>query len=297
MSITSRDNLLIFGCGFSGEAIARLAAGNFAAITGTTRDAAKADRIRNAGAEPLVFDGETLSPELVSRLAGTTHLLVSIAPGEAGDPVLNALEKAEAALPALKWTGYLSTVGVYGDHGGAWVDEQTEPRPVSKRSRQRLEAETAWREFAGARGLPLAVLRLSGIYGPGRNAFVNIANGTARRLVKPGQVFNRIHRDDIAAAALAAARKKADGIFNITDDEPAPPQDVVTFAHELAGVAPPPETDFETADLSPMARSFYGENKRVSNAKSKAELGLAYAFPDYRTALTRMWREESWKPQ
>ena len=297
MSITSRDNLLIFGCGFSGEAIAKQATGNFSAITGTTRDAAKADRIRNAGAEPLVFDGETLSPELVSRLAGTTHLLVSIAPGEAGDPVLNALEKAEAALPALKWTGYLSTVGVYGDHGGAWVDEQTEPRPVSKRSRQRLEAETAWREFAGARGLPLAVLRLSGIYGPGRNAFVNIANGTARRLVKPGQVFNRIHRDDIAAAALAAARKKADGIFNITDDEPAPPQDVVTFAHELAGVAPPPETDFETAYLSPMARSFYGENKRVSNAKSKAELGLAYAFPDYRTALTRMWREESWKPQ
>ena len=297
MSITSGDNLLIFGCGFSGEAIARLAAGNFAAITGTTRDAAKADRIRNAGAEPLVFDGETLSPELVSRLAGTTHLLVSIAPGEAGDPVLNALQKSEAALPALKWTGYLSTVGVYGDHGGAWVDEQTEPRPASKRSRQRLEAETAWRTFAGARGLPLAVLRLSGIYGPGRNAFVNIANGTARRLVKPGQVFNRIHRDDIAAAALAAARKKADGIFNITDDEPAPPQDVVTFAHELAGVAPPPETDFETADLSPMARSFYGENKRVSNAKSKAELGLAYAFPDYRTALTRMWREESWKQQ
>ncbi|MCO5134472.1 MAG: SDR family oxidoreductase [Phyllobacteriaceae bacterium] len=297
MSITSRDNLLIFGCGFSGEAIARLAAGNFAAITGTTRDAAKADRIRNAGAEPLVFDGEALSPELVSRLAGTTHLLVSIAPGEAGDPVLNALEKSEAALPALKWTGYLSTVGVYGDHGGAWVDEQTEPRPASKRSRQRLEAETAWRTFAGARGLPLAVLRLSGIYGPGRNAFVNIANGTARRLVKPGQVFNRIHRDDIAAAALAAARKKAGGIFNITDDEPAPPQDVVTFAHQLAGVAPPPETDFETADLSPMARSFYGENKRVSNAKSKAELGLAYAFPDYRTALTRMWREESWKPQ
>ena len=297
MSNSSGDKLLIFGCGFSGEAIARLAAGNFAAITGTTRDAAKADRIRNAGAEPLVFEGETLSPELVSRLAGTTHLLVSIAPGEAGDPVLNALEKSEAALPALKWAGYLSTVGVYGDHGGAWVDEQTEPRPVSKRSRQRLEAETAWRDFAGARGLPLAVLRLSGIYGPGRNAFVNIANGTARRLVKPGQVFNRIHRDDIAAAALAAARKKADGIFNITDDEPAPPQDVVTFAHELAGVAPPPETDFETADLSPMARSFYGENKRVSNAKSKAELGLAYAFPDYRTALTRMWREESWKPQ
>ena len=295
MSITSRDNLLIFGCGFSGEAIARLAAGNFAAITGTTRDAAKADRIRNAGAEPLVFDGEALSPELVSRLASTTHLLVSIAPGEAGDPVLNALEKSEAALPALKWTGYLSTVGVYGDHGGAWVDEQTEPRPVSKRSRQRLAAENAWRDFAEKHGLPLAILRLAGIYGPGRNAFINIEKGTARRLVKPGQVFNRIHRDDIAAAALAAARKKADGIFNITDDEPAPPQDVVSFAHQLQGSAPPPEQDFDTAELSPMARSFYGENKRVSNARSKRVLGLEYAYPDYRTALTRMWNENDWR--
>ena len=300
MNNSSGDKLLIFGCGFSGEAIAARAAGNFAAITGTTRNAAKADRIRQTGAEPLVFDGETLSPELISALADTTHLLISIAPGEAGDPVLNALQALEAAaadLPSLRWIGYLSTVGVYGDHGGAWVDETTKPGPVSKRSRQRLEAENGWRDFAAARHLPLAILRLSGIYGPGRNAFINIEKGTARRLVKPGQVFNRIHRDDIAAAALTAAQKKAGGIFNITDDEPAPPQDVVTFAHELAGVAPPPEIDFETADLSPMARSFYGENKRVSNAKSKAELGLAYAFPDYRTALTRMWREKSWKPQ
>ena len=297
MSVSGGDNLLIFGCGFSGEAIAVKAAGSFATITGTTRDAAKAGRIRNAGAEPLVFNGETLSPELLLQLETTTHLIISIAPDETGDPVLNAIAAAEARLPALRWIGYLSTVGVYGDHGGAWVDERTEPRPVSKRSRQRLEAETAWREFAAARGLPLAILRLSGIYGPGRNAFINIEKGTSRRLVKSGQVFNRIHRDDIASAALSAARNNADGIFNITDDEPAPPQDVVTFAHELAGVAPPPETDFETADLSPMARSFYGENKRVSNAKSKAELGLAYAFPDYRTALTRMWREKSWKPQ
>ena len=300
MSNSSGDKLLIFGCGFSGEAIAAKAAGNFTTIAGTTRDAAKADRIRNAGAESLLFDGETLSPELLSALAGATHLLISIAPNEAGDPVLNALQALEAAdadLPSLRWIGYLSTVGVYGDHGGASVDETIEPAPVSKRSRQRLAAENAWRDFAEKHGLPLAILRLSGIYGPGRNAFINIEKGTTRRLVKPGQVFNRIHRDDIASAALSAACSNADGIFNITDDEPAPPQDVVAFAHELAGIPPPPEIDFETADLSPMARSFYGENKRVSNARSKAELGLAYAFPDYRTALTRMWREKSWKPQ
>jgi nucleoside-diphosphate-sugar epimerase len=157
-----------------------------------------------------------------------------------------------------------------------------------------VAAEEAWLELCRGMGIPLAILRLSGIYGPGRNAFVNIGNGTSRRLVKPGQVFNRIHRDDIAEAFALACARKADGIFNITDDEPAPPQDVVSAAHEIAGVAPPPEIDFATAELSPMARSFYGENKRVSNAKSKADLGMRYAYPDYRTALLRMWREDSW---
>lgn len=146
-----------------------------------------------------------------------------------------------------------------------------------------------------SKGVPLAIFRLSGIYGPGRNAFVNIENGTSRRLVKPGQVFNRIHRDDIAKAFQLACEQSAAGIFNITDDEPAPPQDVVAFAHQLAGSEPPPETDFATAQLSPMARSFYGENKRVSNAKSKAVLGMTYDYPDYRAALTRMWNESRWK--
>ncbi len=183
-------------------------------------------------------------------------------------------------MPNLRWIGYLSTVGVYGDHGGAWVDETSECRPVSRRSIDaRRRPNRQWLALGDETALPVAVLRLSGIYGPGRNAFVNLANGTARRLVKPGQVFNRIHVDDIAGALWHLASSDIGGVFNVTDDEPAPPQDVVAYAAELMGVAPPPEIPFETAELSPMARSFYGENKRVSNAAIKA-VGLSTSsFP------------------
>ena len=177
-----------------------------------------------------------------------------------------------------------------------WVDETTAPKPVSDRSVWRVNAERDWQLAAQKANVPLAIFRLSGIYGPGRNPFMNIEKGTARRLVKPGQVFNRIHRDDIGQAVAKAMSSNIDGIFNITDDEPSPPQDVVTYAHELMGIEPPPELDFETADLSPMARSFYGENKRVSNQKSKDLLGMQYRWPDYRTSLKRMYEEESWKP-
>ncbi len=185
---------------------------------------------------------------------------------------------------------YLSTVGVYGDHGGAWIDEETVPAPKSRRSVARLEAEAAWQAIADKAGWSLAILRLSGIYGPGRNALVNLAKGTARRLVKPGQVFNRIHVADIAAAVDAAMSKELSGAFNVTDDLPAPPQDVVAFAAELMGVEPPPEIPFETADLTPMARSFYGENKRVSNARMKQEMSLELAFPTYRDGLQALWK-------
>ena len=191
-------------------------------------------------------------------------------------------------MPDLRWIGYLSTVGVYGDHDGAWVDEASECRPVSRRSMLRVAAEQDWLSFGRDVGLPVAVLRLSGIYGPGRNAFVNLANGTARRLVKPGQVFNRIHVADIAGALRHLAQAETGGVFNVTDDLPAPPQDVVAYAAKLMGIAPPPEIPFETAQLSPMARSFYGENKRVSNALIK-EAGYSFAFPDYRSAFDRMW--------
>jgi len=288
----SENRFFVFGAGYSGKAFAR-ANRDAATIFGTTRSPEKFAALSQAGIAPLRFDG-ALTPEMGDALKATTHLIVSVAPEEAGDLVLGAAGEAIAAMPALEWIGYLSTVGVYGDHGGGWVDEGAECRPVSKRSVMRVAAERDWLKLGREIGRPVAVLRLSGIYGPGRNALVNLADGTARRLVKPGQVFNRIHCDDIAGALWHLAGKNLGGIFNVTDDEPAPPQDVVAYAAGLMGVEPPPEIAFETAELSPMARSFYGENKRVSNAAIKAA-GYGFAYPDYRSALERMWADGSWR--
>lgn len=290
-----KETLLLFGAGYSARAAANELGGRFGEIVGTTRSAEKAEALQSLGITAVIFDGQKSSRELEDVIGRATHILASIAPDETGDPVLNACRKTIANSPLLRWIGYLSTVGVYGNHDGAWVDENTPVKPVSKRSLQRVAAENAWQSFAEERAVPLAIFRLSGIYGPGRNPFINIEKGRSRRLIKPGQVFNRIHRDDIGSAVALAVEQSADGVFNITDDEPAPPQDVVTFAHELYGSAPPPPIDFEEADLSPMARSFYGENKRVSNARSKRILGMNYKYPNYRTALARMWEEDDWK--
>ncbi|MDR7033754.1 SDR family oxidoreductase [Mesorhizobium sp. BE184] len=286
------SKFFIFGAGYSGKAFARDNR-NRLPVTGTTRSADNFDALREAGMTPLTFDG-MLTPEIDAALPQTTHLIISIAPDEGGDPVLAAAHDAIAAMPALQWIGYLSTVGVYGDHGGAWVDETAECRPVSKRSRLRVAAEQQWRELGEKTGIPVAILRLSGIYGPGRNAFVNLANGTAKRLIKPGQVFNRIHVEDIAGALWHLAGRNQGGIFNVTDDLPAPPQDVVEYASSVMNVPPPPAISFETAQLSPMARSFYGENKRVSNAAMKAG-GYRFRFPDYRCALDHMWPSGNWE--
>lgn len=286
--------VLIFGAGFSGRRFAQEIGPVADHVAGTTRSAEKADALRAAGIEPLLFDDSVIDANLAAQVMDCTHLVVSIAPNEAGDPVLMQAADLIAKAPRLKWIGYLSTVGVYGNHDGAWVDEDTECRPVSKRSIQRCAAESAWLEFGREHDIAVAVLRLSGIYGPGRNALVNLDRGTARRLVKPGQVFNRIHVADIAAALRLLALRNRAGIYNITDDEPAPPQDVVACAAELMGVAPPPEIAFAEAELSPMARSFYGENKRVSNARIKSE-GLAFRYPNYRAALENMWRDGCWK--
>ncbi len=287
--------LFIFGYGFSSQAIARECQGQFEEIFGTSRRAEKAQSLRAEGLSGLVFNGEELSEATKAALGETTHMVVSIAPGEQ-DPVLAIMgNDLKAVCPSLEWVGYLSTVGVYGNHDGAWVDEDTEPKPVSQRSIQRVTAENAWLEACEAADVQCAIFRLSGIYGPGRNTFTTIETGKSRRMVKPGQVFNRIHRDDIGTAVARAIAIGATGVFNITDDMPAPPQDLVTFAHELMGREPPPEIDFETTDISSMARSFYGENKRVSNAKSKSVLDMEYQWPDYVTSLKRMWDEESWK--
>ena len=278
--------LVIIGYGYSSSAVARALEGQAESLHVTARGAEKIERLRSDGTDALAFDGSALSPALATALSGATHLLMSAPPGEAGDPLLAAPGFSDLEVPALRRVAYLSTVGVYGDHGGAWVDETSPLRPVSQRSRQRVAAEESWQAFAAARNLDLGIFRLSGIYGPGRSAIDNLRAGTARRIIKPGQVFNRIHVEDIGGAvARALMRNGPLGIFNLTDDEPCPPQDVVTYAADLLGMPPPPEIPFETADLSPMGRSFYGENKRVSNAKTRSELGYRFRYPTYREGL------------
>jgi nucleoside-diphosphate-sugar epimerase len=298
--------LFVFGFGYSARAIVKRMRPRLDAVWGTTRDFSKTSDMGALGVVPFLFDGDRLetrpspspspSPqgggELAEALAQADQLLVSIAPGEAGDPVLAHFRNDLAALEP-KALVYLSTVGVYGDHGGAWVDEASECRPVSKRSRQRLQAEQAWRLFSEETGVPVAIVRLAGIYGPGRGPFEKIRKGTARRIVKPGQVFNRIHVDDIAAIVEVAFARRAAGVFNGADDEPAPPQDVLAYAAELLGLRPPPDVAFEEAELSPMARSFYGENKRVRNARIKDELGVRLSYPTYREGLAATLRAEA----
>ncbi|WP_062230509.1 SDR family oxidoreductase [Aureimonas sp. N4] len=276
--------LFVFGCGYSAKRFVEgLAREDVSGVT--TRSPDKARHFASEGLVPFLFDGTGPGEGIDAALAETTHLLISIAPGPEGDPVLRHHGDAiRSMMPELEWIGYLSTVGVYGDHGGAWVDETTQLRPVSQRSRERVEAEADWLRLARGRGVPLSILRLSGIYGPGRNAFENLKSGKARRLVKPGQVFNRIHVDDIAGALRLLAARNENAIVNVTDDEPAPPQDVVAFAAEIGGFDLPPEVDFESADLTPMARSFYGENKRVRNQRLKS-LGYEFFFPTFREGL------------
>ncbi|RFB99120.1 NAD(P)-dependent oxidoreductase [Rhizobium leguminosarum bv. trifolii] len=287
-------HVMIFGCGYSGTAIAKAFAGDGVRISGTTRSTDKIEALRRNGVEAFLFDGETMDDDLRRALADVTHLVQSIAPGKA-DPLLRLLGGDGASLPpGLEWIGYLSTVGVYGDHKGAWINEETPCVPVSGRSKERLEAEEGWLAMGRERGVPAAVLRLSGIYGPGRNAFCNLEKGTARRLIKKDQVFNRIRVEDIGAATRFLSDQHLGGIYNITDDRPGPPQDVIVEAARLMGVEPPPEQAFETAELTPMARSFYGENKRVSNAKLKAA-GFEFSFPNYPMSLAQLWQDGRWR--
>jgi nucleoside-diphosphate-sugar epimerase len=281
--------LFVFGLGYSAEAFVRRERGRFHRIVATVTSAEKEKVVAAQGLEARVFGPEARDAHIVDDLRDARALLVSIPPGEDGDPALTAFGEAIAAAPCLAWIGYLSTVGVYGDHGGAWIDESTPPKPASARSRRRLAAEEAWLALGRRTGKPVHVFRLAGIYGPGRNALAQLAAGTAKRIVKPGQVFNRVHVDDIAAALAASLdRPRAEAIYNVADDEPAPPQEVVAYAARLAGVEPPPEVAFDAAALSPMARSFYGETKRVSNRLTKDELGLALRYPTYREGLAAL---------
>jgi nucleoside-diphosphate-sugar epimerase len=282
--------LFIFGLGYSAGAFTDAAKDRFASIAGTTRSAEKASALAALGLRSFIFDGLSIGEGVAEAVRDATHLLVSIAPGES-DPVLAHHRETILTAPNLKSISYLSTVGVYGNYGGAWVSESTTPHPTRGRSTERLAAEKAWARLAAERGVPLAIFRIAGIYGPGRNALVNLAEGKAHRIVKQGQVFNRIHVDDLAAALVAAVDRNSAGIFNLADDEPAPPQDVVAFAAGLLGIPAPPEVLFADADLSPMARTFYADNKRVSNKRLRHDLGVALRFPTYREGLTALWQE------
>lgn len=284
------DTLLLMGCGYSARRFAERHGTRFARILATARTAEKAAELQALGMDAFIFDGQTVAGDLAAALGDVSHVLSSIPPGNGqGDPALSVLAPSLSRAP-LKVLGYLSTTGVYGDRGGAWVDEATPPRPTGPRGKRRFEAENVWRAFAAERGAHVLLFRLPGIYGPGRNALVQLKAGTARRVVKPGQVFSRIHVDDLADTVAAAfAVPQAGEAWNVADDEPAPPQDVVAFAARLMGTEPPPEIPFEQAAMSPMAQSFWAENKRVANAAIKTRLGVRLSFPTYREGLRALY--------
>jgi nucleoside-diphosphate-sugar epimerase len=279
-------NLLIFGPGYTAHQFIGTYRQNFERISGTFRSDTKAEALRTSGIVPYFFDGERYDPDIIDEIARADALLVSIPPAFGSDPVLRSLTSAIASAPRLRWIGYLSTVGIYGDANGAWVDENTPPSPVNERSRHRIAAEGQWLDLGTDAAFSVQIFRLAGIYGPGRNALLKVASGAAQRLIKPGQVFNRIHTADIAQVLMASIdHPSPDAIYNVTDDEPSPPQDVITYAAHLLSLEPPPEVPFAIADLSPMARSFYQDNKRVRNSRIRDELGVKLQFPTYREGL------------
>lgn len=279
--------LFCFGYSYSAEFLARRLAPRGFRIAGTARTAERVAVLTAAGIDAFRFDGRAPLPP--GALEGTTHILASIPPDADGDPALRWHGVDLGRLPGLVWIGYLSTTGVYGDRGGAWVDESMPPAPRTERARRRVAAEAAWQALT-----PSAhVFRLAGIYGPGRSTLDQVRAGTARRIVKPGQVFSRIHVADIAQALEASIDRPRPGvIYNLCDDEPAASSDVVAFACSLLGITPPPEIPFDQAQLSDMALSFYGENRRVSNAKVKRELGIELLYPTYREGLSALMAEK-----
>jgi nucleoside-diphosphate-sugar epimerase len=281
--VAPMSTLLSLGHGYSARALARQLVPQGWRVIGTTRSPAKAEAFRAEGVEPLLWPGG-LGP----ALAEATHILCSAAPDAAGDPFLQAVPSIASA-PAV-WVGYLSTTGVYGDHQGAWVDETTPLTPNSDRGRQRVIAERQWL----ATGLPVHIFRLAGIYGPGRGPFEKVRDGTARRIIKPGQVFGRIHVDDIAQVLAASIQHPNPGAaYNVCDDNPCPPEEVIAHAARLLGLPDPPMVRFEDADLGPMARSFYSESKRTRNSRIKDDLGVRLRYPDYPAGLAALLRDET----
>lgn len=274
--------LLCLGYGYCADALAVELLADGWQITGTTRDQDKLDQMGQQGVTPVLWQDTDM---VIAAIEQASHILISAAPGPAGDPFLNALgPQISKTAPQLRWACYLSTIGVYGDHQGAWVDENTPAAPTTPRGKRRLTAERAWQAVPN---LPLHIFRLGGIYGPGRGPFAKVRQGRAQRIVKPGQYFSRIHVDDIVQALALSLKKPTPGeIFNLCDDEPAPPQDVIAHAATMLGQPIPPEVSFDDADMSPMARSFYADNKRVRNNRMKEVLGWSPRYPTYREGLS-----------
>lgn len=281
--------LFVFGYGDTAKTLGRRLLAKGWQVVGTCRSDKKAEELTKLGVVPVLFN-ETQKPT-AEKLSGTTHLLVSVPPTADGDPVLSAMRRAiEQNSASLEWIGYLSTTGVYGDRKGAWARETDELTPTSERGRRRVAAEKAWFELGARLNVPTQTFRLAGIYGPGRNQIVSLRSGKARRIIKPGHVFSRIHVEDIATVLEASmAKPRMAAAYNVCDDEAAPPQDVVAYAAKLAGLPVPNEIPFNEADLKPMARSFYEESKRVSNDLIKQELGVSLQFPTFREGLKTLF--------
>ena len=284
--------LFCFGFGYSAEALARRLLAGWR-IAATCREESKRTALAERGIDAWRFDCEVPLTDSATALAGTTHLLSSVPPENAEDPVLARHGADIARFSGLRWVGYLSTTGVYGNRDGGWVDESSELRPTGERGRRRVGAETAWLDLWRRHGLPVHVFRLAGIYGPGRSTFDSLRQGRAQRVHKPGQVFSRVHVDDIAAVLAASMAKPNPGaVYNVCDDDPAAPAEVIAHAAHLLGIEPPPLVSFAEAKLSDMARSFYADNKRVRNDRIKGELGVELAYPDYRRGLADILKGE-----
>lgn len=277
--------LFVLGLGYTACHFIDRYRDRFTQVSGTSRSAEKISALREKGIAASRFD-ERDNPDLVGRLASADILLVSVPPGEGGDPALGHFSDVLASSESLRWIGYLSTIGVYGDAQGGWVDEETPASPATARTSHRIQAEDQWLRLGNETSIPVQVFRLAGIYGPGRNALQRVLDGTAKRIVKPGQVFNRIHVDDIAQVLMASIEHPSPAaIYNVSDDEPGPPQDVLAYAAELLGREPPPEIPYDEAELTPMARAFYQDNKRARNLRIKSDLGVVLHYPTYREGL------------
>lgn len=289
--MAGQNHLLALGCGYSATRLARRLLRDGWAVSGTARTEAKCNSLQKEGISPWLFDGSAPLPLKV--FAGVTHVLVSIPPGEDGDRSLALHRETLASSPALEWTCILSATGVYGDSKGEWITEDFPPAPLTAANRRRLAMERGWLEFGRGTGKPVQIFRLPGIYGPGRSPFARLRAGTAKRITKEGQVFNRIHADDIGSACLLGmARPAAGPVFHLADGIPAPAEEVLAYAAALLGMDPPPAIPLEEAGLPPMAAHFYAECKRLDITRARKELGFEPEYPDYKAGLQAILKEE-----